>query len=261
MHNNLGQYFEGESFLHKLDVRLKIIICFGFIAAAFVAQSLYGIGVLLLLCLGLFGQSGIPLKKLYKKLRFLIPMGIIVVLLQGAMKGGSPVVVIWGLQFGIPGLQQGVMSMAKLCLLLVSSFLLSMTTLPTQLSCGIYFFTRPLEKIGVPVGLFAALIGTSLRFIPTFFYEADLIRRAQWARGARIDRGSLAKRLKVLCSWMVPVLAVSIQRAHDTAIAMETRCFDPRAAGVANFGYGKLEIKNTLAAVLIIVVQTAACFI
>ena len=113
----------------------------------------------------------------------------------------------------------------RLVILYLGSSLLTMTTSTLKLTEGLESLLSPLNYFRFPVHQLAMIINISLRFVPTIIEEAEIITRAQKSRGARFDSGSLALRLKTVLALLIPLLAASLQRATELALAMESRCY------------------------------------
>lgn len=123
------------------------------------------------------------------------------------------------------GLRKGVFMVLRLIYLVIGSSLLTYTTTPNKLTDGIESLLKPLGKLGVPVHDLAMMMSLALRFIPILLEEANRIIRAQSARGADFEEGSLFQRLRAMVSILVPLLVSSTRRAYDLALAMEARCY------------------------------------
>ena len=221
----LGQYFPGESFLHKLDPRAKIIATMIFIVAIFFAESLPAYGVVTFFVLLNLVISRLPLKLILKSLK---PLWIIIVFTMGIHVFTTPGNVLW--QYGIfhvteEGIYQGSLMTARLVYLIVFSSLLTYTTSPIVLTDGIEHLLNPFRRIGVPAHELAMMMTIALRFIPTLLEETDRIMKAQTARGANFTSGNLWQRGKNMIPLLVPLFVSAFRRADDLATAMEARCY------------------------------------
>ena len=110
-------------------------------------------------------------------------------------------------------------------LLVISSQLLTLTTSPISLTDGLESLFRPLEVIHFPAHEIAMMMSIALRFIPTLMDEADKIMKAQKARGANFETGSLVQRAKAMVPLLVPLFVGAFRRAEDLALAMDARCY------------------------------------
>ena len=221
----LGQYFPGESFLHRLDPRCKIIATLIVIVAIFLAESLTAYGLLTVFVAFCFGIFHLPMKLVLKSIK---PLWVIIVLTMGIHIFTTPGEAIW--QWGFlhitwEGLRQGALMTARLVYLIVFSSLLTYTTSPILLTDGIEHLLNPFRRIGVPAHELAMMMTIALRFIPTLLEETDRIMKAQTARGANFTSGSLIQRGKNMIPLLVPLFVGAFRRADDLAVAMESRCY------------------------------------
>lgn len=224
----LGQFFPGNSVLHKIDPRMKIILTAVFIVAVFMAGSLLALGVLTIVAFLLPIIAKISPKvviKSLKPLRFiLVFMAIINVFWT---KGeGDPLLSFWVINVYTEGLLYALFVIVRIVVLLVgTTVLLSYTTSPIALTDSIEQLLAPLKKIRVPVHDFAMMMTIALRFIPTLIDETNKIMSAQKARGVNFSEGGLLKRAKALIPIFIPLFVSSIRRADELAVAMECRCY------------------------------------
>lgn len=222
----IGQYFPGESFLHRLEPRIKIALIAAYIVFLFLLQGALGYGAMTAITLTAIFISRLPLKLLLRGLRplFFI-IGFTLVLHIFFTKGGT----VW-LQLGrITVWSQGVITGAlmawRLVLLVVTTSLLTLTTSPIALTDAIEGILKPLKRIGVPAHELAMMMTIALRFIPTLLEEAEKIMKAQMARGADFESGSIIRRAKAMIPLLVPLFISAFRRADDLALAMEARCY------------------------------------
>jgi len=224
----LGQFFPGDSILHRIDPRMKIILTALFIVLVFMAGSLLALAIVAILTFSLAPIAKISPKvvlKSLKPLRFvLVFMAIINVFWT---KGeGDPLISFWVIKIWWQGLLYALFVMVRIVVLLVgTTVLLSYTTSPIALTDSIEQLLAPLKKIRVPVHDFAMMMTIALRFIPTLIDETNKIMSAQKARGVDFSSGGLIKRAKALIPIFIPLFVSSIRRADELAIAMECRCY------------------------------------
>lgn len=222
----LGQYFPGNSFIHRLDPRTKILATLIYIIAIFFADSFLSYGILTGFALAVILFSRLPLMMVLKSLK---PIMIIVVLTLGIHMFtalGETVLFTWKfLSVTQEGLELGVKMSLRLMLLLLFSSVLTFTTSPIVLTDGIESLLRPFKKIGVPAHELAMMMTIALRFIPTLLEETDRIMKAQTARGADFSSGNLLQRAKNMLPLLVPLFISAFRRADELAVAMESRCY------------------------------------
>ncbi len=222
----LGQYFPIDSFLHKLDPRTKILIFILDIVAIFMAQTVESYAVLILFTFLVMLISKVPVKMYFKGLKPILYIIVFTALLNLFLTQGEDLP-IFGYSVGIT--VEGTIVAAKmatrLVLLIIGSSALTYTTSPMALTDGIEKLLKPLSKIGFPTHELAMMMSIAIKFIPTLIEETDKIIKAQQARGASFDTGSIIKRAKALIPMLVPLFISAFRRADELAIAMESRCY------------------------------------
>ncbi len=229
----LGQYFEGNSVLHRLDPRVKLFIALCMIVGLFAASSLWCFVLLAVLSLLLMVISRIPIRMLLRAIRPLIFILVFTSLLSVFMTVGkgeplfSLSVFSWfSLTVYMEGILRAVLLALRIILLvLTTSLLLTYTTTPTTLTDALERVLHPLTYLRIPVYDFAMMMTIALRFIPTLVEETDRIMCAQKARGADFASGSLVRRAKALIPILIPLFVSSFRRAGELATAMECRCY------------------------------------
>ncbi len=223
----LGQYFPGNSFLHRRDPRTKIIASILYIVAVFLCQSMASFGFLLAATMAIIAISGVPLKILLKSMKPLVFILVFTTVYNVFFHTGETLLwdvgfveIYWeGILFAV------IMAVRIVCLLLGSSVILTYTTSPILLTDGLERLLSPLNALRVPVHEFAMMMTIALRFIPTLIEETDKIMSAQKARGADFSSGGLIKRAKALIPVLIPLFISAFRRAGDLAVAMECRCY------------------------------------
>ena len=221
----LGQYFPGNSVIHLLDPRTKILSTLLFISSIFLAESYAAYAMLLVFTVGCVILSRIPAAMILRSLR---PLWIIIAITVAIHFFSTPGTVLWSwgfLTLTREGLNQGVLMAARLVFLIAFSSLLTFTTSPIALTDGIERLLRPFRKFGLPAHELAMMMTIALRFIPTLLEETDRIMKAQTARGADFGSGGILKRAKSLVPLLVPLFISAFRRADDLATAMEARCY------------------------------------
>ncbi|MFA7148490.1 MAG: energy-coupling factor transporter transmembrane component T [Syntrophomonadaceae bacterium] len=221
-----GQYINGDSIIHRLDPRTKLLGCFAIIiAAAWPGQQipilLFNIGFILLIIY--LSQVGVV--RVLRGLRTLRMLFLLTFICQVFFTPGDSIWNWGGIAVSRQGIYLGITTFLRLVILYLGSSLLTMTTSTLKLTEGLESLLSPLNYFRFPVHQSAMIINISLRFVPTIIEEAEVITRAQKSRGARFDSGPLALRLKTVLALMIPLLAATLQRATDLALAMESRCY------------------------------------
>lgn len=221
----IGQYFPGNSVIHSLDPRVKIIATLLFIIELFIVDNFFGFAVAGV-CLGIvIAVSGVPLSYIVRGLKPIIIILLFTFTLNMFMIDGR-ILWQWGfLKITAEGLRTAVFMAIRLILLIIGSSMLTLCTRPLSLTDGIERLLSPFKIIGVPAHEIAMMMTIALRFIPTLLEETDKIMKAQQARGADFETGSLIHRAKSLIPILVPLFVSAFRIAQDLAMAMEARCY------------------------------------
>ncbi|GAA0127335.1 MULTISPECIES: energy-coupling factor transporter transmembrane component T [Clostridium] len=222
----IGQYIIGESFIHKLDPRTKILISLLFIIVLFLATNVQGYVVVFLFLMLCIYVSKVPFRYIYKGLKPIFILMLITAVFNIFFTKGETLVYQLGfLKIYKEGLVLAAFMIIRLTFLIAGTSLLTLTTSPIELTDGIERLLNPFKKIGVPAHELAMMMTIALRFIPTLMDETDKIMKAQMARGADFESGNLINRAKSLVPLLVPLFISSFRRAEDLAMAMEARCY------------------------------------
>ena len=222
----LGQFFPGNSFLHKMDPRMKLILTFALIIIVFVSQGFIGFGMILAFVLQVTLSSGIAFKFLVRGLKPILFIMLFTFVLNVFFQTGGDVIFKLGfLQITDGGLRMAFFLAARLILLVFCSQLLTLTTSPIALTDGLETLMRPLKRFHFPAHEIAMMMSIALRFIPTLMEDTDKIMNAQKARGADFESGNLIRRAKAMVPLLVPLFVSAFRRADDLALAMEARCY------------------------------------
>lgn len=221
----LGQYFPGNTVIHRMDPRAKLLFTILYIVALFLAKSLTAYLALIVVLVACVIISKIKPAALFKGLKPILILVIFTGLLNLFYTPGDPIWQ-WGfLKITVEGIWAAVFMVLRIVMLICCTFLLTYTTSPIMLTDGLENLLGPLKKIKVPVHELAMMMSIALRFIPTLIEETDKIMSAQRARGADFDTGNLLQKAKALIPLLVPLFVSSFRRADELAIAMECRCY------------------------------------
>ncbi|MBQ3921490.1 MAG: energy-coupling factor transporter transmembrane protein EcfT, partial [Firmicutes bacterium] len=221
----LGQYFPGESAIHRLDPRTKLFAVLVYIVSLFVADSFAGLALCAAALAAVIAISRIPFRYIASSLRFILFLIIVTTVVNIFSYPGEPIFRIGPLKATAEGLERSAFVAARLVMLILGTSLLSLTTKPIALTDGLEASMKPFKKIGLPVHELAMMMSIALRFIPTLLEETDKIMKAQKARGADFDSGGLIKKAKSLIPLLVPLFVSAFRIASDLAMAMEARCY------------------------------------
>ena len=221
----LGQYFPGNTPVHRLDPRTKLLCIVLYFIALFTANGPVSMGLVFLTLAFAVAVSRIRPAELLKGMKPLLFIIIFTAILNLFFTEGEIIVRWWIFKVTEEGLKRTALMVLRIFLLVSSTFLLTYTTSPLQLTDGLEHLLTPLKRIRFPVHELSMMMSIALRFIPTLIEETDKIMSAQKARGADFETGSLAKRAKALLPILVPLFVSAFRRADELATAMECRCY------------------------------------
>ena len=221
----LGQYYQTESLIHKMDPRVKLGGTVLFIISLFFFKNYAGY-VIAALFLGLVIRlSKVPFKFMVKGMKTIVMLMLITVVFNLFLTPGTPLFTIWKLTITQEGLKMAISMAIRLTLLIIGSSVMTLTTTPNKLTDGLEEGLKPLSKIGVPVHEIAMMMSIAMRFIPILAEEADKIKKAQMARVANFEEGNIIQKAKAMVPILVPLFVSAFRRANDLATAMEARCY------------------------------------
>ena len=221
----IGQYYQTDSVIHRLDPRVKLMGTLIFIITLFLGKSVWlylGVTVFLAAVIKL---SKVPVKFIVKGLKAVVILILFSVIFNLFLTEGTPVFHIWKLTVTKEGIYLAAFMMVRLIFLIMGSSLMTLTTTPNHLTDGLESLLNPLKKLKVPVHEVSMMMSIALRFIPILLEETDKIMKAQIARGADFENGSLIQRAKAMVPLLVPLFIAAFRRANDLAMAMEARCY------------------------------------
>lgn len=220
----LGQYIPGDSFIHRMDPRSKLISAVWFIVLIFMASTWWTYGLLVAVVLFSTTLSNIPLKFYLNSLKPLALLLLITVVFQLMFSQGETILFEFGwVSITQEGLINAVKIILRFVLIVIMSTILTLTTTPLEIADGIESLLNPLKKLKVPVQEIALILSISLRFVPTLMQETEKIMNAQRARGVDFSSGSLIQRMKKVVPLLIPLFISSIDRADQLAVAMTAR--------------------------------------
>ena len=253
----LGQYVYGDSLIHKLDPRTKIICCTLAVISVMASVNLYYLLFLLLLMVAAIIASRLSLAFILKSIWQIKTLLLITLLLQAFLTPGQAVWNIGSISMTREGLIIWSINILRLIILFMGSLILLMTTTPMKLSTGIEYFLRPLGKLNIPVHNFTTIISISFRFLPTLFEEASMIRNAQKSRGSQFDSPQLMVKIKSYAAVVIPLFEASLSRAADLGEAMDSRCYTSHPNQIRMSSL-KMTGRDAAALLLVLVIVLAA---
>ncbi len=222
----MGQYYPAKSYLHDLDPRMKIVLLFFYVILIFFIRTFYGFLFIAFITYVMIKGSHLPVKMFLKSLRpVLVIISFTLFLHAFFTKGGEVLLTLGPLTVESAGVLTGLFMTLRLMILVITTSLLTLTTSPIALTDGIEYLLSPLKKVGVPAHEMAMMMTISLRFVPILIMESSKIMKAQQARGADFNRGSVVERAKNMVPLIVPLFVSAFRRADELATAMEARCY------------------------------------
>ncbi|WP_077610107.1 energy-coupling factor transporter transmembrane component T family protein [Clostridium sp. Marseille-P2415] len=237
----VGQYFPGNSIVHKMDPRTKIIVGLIYIFVLFIASNFFSLLLGVIFIFGTVILSGVSLTLLKKSIDPVIPLVGISLIFNIFFTDGDVLWKLGILKITDRGVWAAVFMCIRLICLVIGTYIFTYTTSIMQITHGLEQLLNPLNKINFPVQEIAMTMTIALRFIPTLIEEADKIISAQKSRGADMDSGSVIKRVKSRIPILIPLFMASFQRADELTLAMSCRCYD---SGNPRTYLEKLEYKR-----------------
>ena len=221
----IGRYLPGNSFLHRMDPRVKIVLLFFFLLLIFFVENMAGFAALALSVGLLMVFSRVPLMMQLRSVRPILWIVLFTFCVHLFMTPGAEAFRLGSLTATWEGIARGAYIGLRLVLLILLSTLLTLTTSPLSLTDGLEALLSPLRRLHVPVHELAMMMTIALRFVPTLLEELDRIMKAQKARGADFEQGNIVRRLRAVVPILVPLFLSAFRRADELALAMEARCY------------------------------------
>jgi len=245
----LGQYYQTESKIHRLDPRLKIVATLLYIVALFVVDDFVGFAIAYAGLELIIILSKVPRRFILKGLRPVFLIIAFTLVINLFMIPGEVLVQVGSIHITREGVHMAAFMGIRLVLLIIGSSLLTLTTRPISLTDGIESLLSPFKRFGLPAHELAMMMTIALRFIPTLLEETDKIMKAQQARGADFETGNLLRRAKALVPILVPLFISAFRIAQDLAMAMEARCY---GSGIKRTRMNEIrfEKRDVIAAIL-----------
>ena len=232
----IGQFFPGNSVIHKLDPRVKILLVIIFITVSFIISSIFSLLLVMSLILVAYKIAGISLKLILKGLKSVLFIIIFTSVINVFFTEGEIIWSFWKLSVSKEGIILTIILIARILDMIMISSLLTYTTSPVELTRALESLMKPLKVFKVPVSDLSMMMTISLRFVPTLINETDKIIMAQKSRGAKIDVGNIFQKVKSFIPVIVPLFVSAFKTADELAIAMEGKCY--------NGGEGKTSMKQ-----------------
>ncbi|MCI9429647.1 MAG: energy-coupling factor transporter transmembrane protein EcfT [Lachnospiraceae bacterium] len=221
----LGQYYQTESIIHRLDPRVKLVGTILYIISLFLFHNFTGYVAAAVFLVIVIRLSGVPFRYMVKGMKAIVFLLLLTMVFNLFLTPGETLVQFWKLTITKEGLRIAIFMAIRLTFLIIGSSLMTLTTTPNNLTDGMEKLMSPLKRVRVPVHEIAMMMSIALRFIPILMEETDKIMKAQIARGADFESGNMIKKAKALVPLLVPLFVSAFRRANDLAMAMEARCY------------------------------------
>ncbi len=247
----LGQFFKGESIIHKTDPRVKIVLMLVLLISIFLASNYVSLFISFLVVISLVMLSKISIGTYFRSMKFILYIILFTSVLNVFYGKGVPILELGPIVITEEGVNNSIFVALRLIMLILISSLLTFTTSPTDLTDALERIMKPLTIFKVKTHELAMMMTIALRFVPTLLEETEKIMNAQKARGADMESGNILNRIKSLIPIIVPLFISSFRRAYDLAMAMECRCY---RGGIGRTRMKILHVKRSdvLAIVLIV---------
>lgn len=253
----IGQYVPGESFIHRLDPRTKILIIFFFVIFVFFANNEWSYGLLTFFTVLTVMITRVPLRFIIKGLTPIWFLIIFTMLLHLFLTKEGPVALeIASLKIHSGGIKQGLIISLRFFLLVLMTSLLTLTTTPIDITDAIESLLHPLKKVKFPVHELALMMSISLRFIPTLMQETDKISKAQASRGVDFRTGAMKERIKAIIPLLIPLFVSAFKRAEELAMAMEARGYQggEGRSKLRELAYKRIDYASFIIFIIVIIV-------
>ncbi|MFR5876835.1 MAG: energy-coupling factor transporter transmembrane component T family protein [Eubacterium sp.] len=221
----IGQYFPGNSLLHKMDARMKIVLIIILMVSVFICKNYVSLAIAVAVTLFLVAVSKINFKIILRGIKPILIIVIFTTLLNLFYGSGEPIAKFWIFKITVDGINNAVFMALRIILLVIQGLMLTYTTTPTALTDAIESLMKPLKVFKVDVHSIAMTMTIALRFIPTLVEELEKIMAAQKSRGADMESGGFIQRAKAIVPVLIPLFVSSFRRANELADAMECRCY------------------------------------
>ncbi len=221
----IGQYYQTDSVIHRLDPRVKLAGTLLYIITLFFVDSIFAYAFATFALAMVIKLSKVPFAFIVRGMKAIVFLLLITIVFNMFLTPGETLFQLWILKLTKEGLRTAVFMGWRLCLLIIGSSLMTLTTTPNHLTDGLEKSLNMFNKIGVPIHEIAMMMSISLRFIPILIEETDKIMKAQKARGADFESGNMTQRAKAMVPLLVPLFISAFRRANDLAMAMESRCY------------------------------------
>lgn len=224
---SFGQYYPGNSIIHRLDPRTKLLFTFVYMITIFLVKSYIGYLVTAILFTTIVFVSTVPWKVVFKSIRAVLFLLIFTLLINLLFyKEGTELFAWKFIHITVGGIDYSIKMLLRLTLLVMGASILTFTTTSTELTDALEYLLKPLKYLHIPVHDLAIIMSIALRFIPTLIEETQKIMNAQKARGANLDTGNFFQRVKAMLPILIPLFVSAFRRADELADALDARCYN-----------------------------------
>ena len=221
----LGQYYDADSVIHRLDPRVKLLFSVLYIVSLYVGRGILCFALAIVFLAVIIALSKVPVKFILKGLRSIVILIVLSAFLNLFLTQGEVLVRFWIFKITKEGIRIASLMVIRIVLLIMGTSVLTLTTTPNDLTDGLERAFGFLKIFHVPVHEVAMMMSIALRFIPILIDEVNKIMKAQQARGADFENGGLIKKAKAMIPLLIPLFVSAFRRASDLAQAMEARCY------------------------------------
>lgn len=249
-----GMYLPGDSLIHRLDPRVKLLGLFISVTAIILVRSLIGYGIILVFLALTVALSGISIKIALNSVQKLSWFFLVIFLMNTFFYSPENAWFSWWIFKPSPaGLMQGIDVVLRVIFALVASNVITSSTAPMEITNALEALISPFKLIGVPAEQIAMILSIAIQFIPTFSEETEMIRKAQTARGARFDSKKLTEKAAAVLPLVVPIFLSAFKRADELSIAMEARGYRS-ASGRTRKKFAPLQAVDYFALLIVIAI-------
>lgn len=221
-----GQYWTSESFVHRMDPRVKILLSLALMVVVFCAHSWAGLAICAAFMGGFIFAAEIPLPQAFRSIAPLMILVLFTALLNAFfVQSGEVYFSWWVIVVSEGGLMRAAFVALRLTLLLLSASMLTLTTPTLDITEAFERLLSPFARFGLPAHELGMMMGIALRFLPQFVSELRIVYRAQTSRGASISANPFKGGTQSLLALIVPLFASAFRRAETLSLAMDARCY------------------------------------
>lgn len=217
----LGRYMPGDSSVHQLDPRAKLVACLFSVITVFLPMQTRGVAwAWPLLAFGVWG-SGIPVRRFVRGIKPFFWLFVFTAVLHGLTVPGHRLVSLplVAVEVTREGCARGAWVSAQLATAIAFSSLLTLTTSPEDLVWAMAWLATPLTRLGIPVGDFCVALLLGLQSLSILGREADRVVGTLREQETGAARGGLGERVRNRASLLVALFRETFQQAEDRVAA------------------------------------------